>query len=87
MLALLLAVAAGRRRSGTLDVMSGVGDERARSLYTRSTALAGTIMSVVLPGWWLVTVAQGDPDETLSLTCALMGAAFLVSVAVLARRG
>jgi hypothetical protein len=86
-LALLVVVAAGRHRSGTLDVMSGIGDERSRSLYLRSTAFTGTVMSFVLPGWWLATVAQGDPNETLTVLCAIMGVTFLVSVAAFARRG
>ena len=66
--------------------MSGTGDERIRSLYTRAVAFAGAVMSFVLPGWWLVTVAQGDPDETLALLSALFGASFIVAVAFLARR-
>jgi uncharacterized protein (TIGR03382 family) len=33
-LAFLLLVLFGRRRSDTLDVMSGVGDERAKLLYS-----------------------------------------------------
>jgi hypothetical protein len=43
-------------------------------------------MSFVLPGWWLVTIAKGDPDETLSLMCAIFGASFVLAVVVLARR-
>ena len=82
-----LLVHFGRRRSDTLEVMSGIGDERTRALYTRAVALTGTILSVVIPGWWLVTVALGEPDETLTLVCALLGVTFIGSVAVLARRG
>jgi hypothetical protein len=51
-----LLVHFGGRRSDTLEVMSGIGDERTRSLYTRAVALTGTVLSIVLPGWWLVTV-------------------------------
>jgi hypothetical protein len=76
----------GRGRSDTLNVMSGVGDERTRSLYTRAVAFAGGVMAFVLPGWWLVTVAQGDPDRTLTILCAVFGATFIAAVAVLARR-
>jgi hypothetical protein len=76
----------GRKRSDTLSVMSGVGDERTRSLYTQAVAIAGTVMAFALPGWWLVTVAQGDPDRTLSILCAVFGVTFIASVAVLARR-
>jgi hypothetical protein len=85
-LAFLLLVYFGRRRSDTLDVMSGIGDERGKLLYTRAVAFAGTVMSFVLPGWWLVTIAKGDPDETLSLMCAIFGANFILAVVVLARR-
>jgi hypothetical protein len=85
-LAFLLLVLLGRRHSDTLDAMSGIGDERGKLLYTRAVAFAGTVMSFVLPGWWLVTIAQGDPDETLSLMCAIFGASFVLAVVVLARR-
>jgi hypothetical protein len=85
-LAFLLVVLFGRRRSDTLDVMSGLGDERGRALYARAVAFTGTVMSFVLPGWWLVTVAQGDPDPTLGLLCAIFGVTFIASVVVLARR-
>jgi hypothetical protein len=50
----------GRRRSNTLEVMSGTGDERIRSLYERAVGITGAVIGFVLPGWWLVTVAQGD---------------------------
>jgi hypothetical protein len=86
-LAFLLLVLFGRRRSETLDVMSGIGDERGKVLYTRAVAFAGTVMSFVLPGWWLVTIAQGDPNEVLSACCAIFGASFVLAVVVLTRRG
>ena len=82
-----LLVYFGRNRSDTLDVMSGIGDERSRTLYTRALAYTGTILSFVLPAWWLVTVASGEPDETLTLVCALFGVTFIVSTIVVARRG
>jgi hypothetical protein len=85
-LGFLLVVYFGRRRSDTLDVMSGIGDERGKLLYTRAVAFSGTVMSLVLPIWWLVTVAQGDPNEVLSICCAIFGATFVLAVVVLARR-
>lgn len=89
--ALVLAVLGlglfGRRYSDTLDVMSGIGDERGRLLYTRAIAFAGTIMSFVLPIWWLVTIAKGDPNDTLALCCAIFGASFVVGSVILAKRG
>ena len=87
---LLLAFTAvlhfGRRHSNTLEVMSGTGDERVRSLYMQAVAVAGTVMSFLLPGWWLVTVAQGEPNDVLSAVCAIFGVTFIVAIAVLARR-
>ena len=85
-LAFLLLVLFGRRRSDTLDVMSGIGDERGKLLYTRAVAFTGTVMSFVLPTWWLVTVAQGEPNNVLALCCAIFGLTFIASVVVLARR-
>jgi hypothetical protein len=88
--AVLLAFTAlvhfGRRRSNTLEVMSGTGDERVRSLYMHAVAIAGTVMAFVLPGWFLVTVAQGDPNTTLSILSALFGLTFICAVIWLARR-
>lgn len=76
----------GRRRFNTLEVMSGTGDERVRSLYTQAVAVAGAVMSFVLPGWWLATVAQGEPNNVLSALCAIFGLTFIAAIAVLARR-
>jgi hypothetical protein len=87
LLVFVVVVHVGRRRSGTLEVMSGIGDERTKALYTRACASMGTALSFFLPGYWLVTVAQGEPNTALSLTCAVAGVSFVVSVAVLARRG
>ena len=86
LLAFTAVVHLGRRRSNTLEVMSGTGDERVRSLYTQAVAIAGTVMSFLLPGWWLVTVAQGEANDTLAVLCAIFGATFVVAIAVLARR-
>jgi hypothetical protein len=86
LLAFTAVVHFGRRHSNTLEVMSGSGDERVRSLYTRAVAFAGTVMAFLLPGWWLVTVAQGDPDPTLSALSAIFGLSFVAAIVVLARR-
>jgi hypothetical protein len=86
LLAFTAVVHFGLRRSNTLEVMSGTGDERVRSLYMQAVAVAGAVMSFVLPGWWLVTVAQGEPNDALSALCAIFGVTFIAAVAVLARR-
>ena len=84
--AFIAVVHFGRQRSNVLEVMSGTGDERIRSLYTRAVAFAGAIMAWLLPGWWLVTVAQGDPNTTLSVLCAVFAFCFITAVVWLARR-
>jgi hypothetical protein len=76
----------GRRRSDTLNVMSGVGDERIRALYVRAVAFAGTVIAFVVPGWWLVTVVQGDQNEALALVSAIFGVSFVAATVFLARR-
>jgi hypothetical protein len=86
LLAFTAVVHFGRRRSNTLEVMSGTGDERVRSLYMQAVAIAGAVMSFVLPAWWLVTVAQGDQNEALAGLCAIFGVTFILAIAVLARR-
>lgn len=70
-LGFLALVLVGRRRSETLDVMSGIGDERSRSHYQRAVAFAGSTMVWVIVGWWLVSVALGEPNETLAVLAAV----------------
>ena len=86
LLAFTAVVHFGRRHSNTLEVMSGTGDERVRSLYTQAVAIAGTVMSFVLPAGWLVTVAQGHSNETLQWLCFIFGVTFILATVVLARR-
>ena len=85
--AFVLVLYFGRRRSESVQVMSGIGDERTRQLYTRATAFAGSVMAFVLPAWWLVTVAQGEPDTTLNVLCAVFGFTWVAAAIVLPRRG
>lgn len=86
LLAFTAVVHFGRRRSNTLEVMSGTGDERVRSLYMHAVAIAGTVMAFLLPGWWLVTVAQGEPNDALSALSAIFGLTFIAAIVVLSRR-
>jgi hypothetical protein len=81
--AFVLFVHFGRRHNQTLEVMGGIGDERTRHLYTGATAFAGSVMAFVLPGWWLVTVAQGDPNETLAVLCAVFAVVWVAAAIVL----
>jgi hypothetical protein len=67
--------------------MGGLGDERTTVLYTRAGAATASVLSLVIPAWWLVTVARGEPNETLSLVGAIFGVTFVLSALVIARRG
>jgi hypothetical protein len=51
-----------------------------------AVAFAGAIMAWLLPGWWLVTVAQGEPDTMLSVLGAVFAFCFITAVIWLARR-
>ena len=87
LLAFTALVHLGRSRSETVAIMSGIGDERTRVLYTRAAAATATVLSIVLPAWWLVTIARGEANETLSVVCAIFGVVFVASSLMLARRG
>jgi hypothetical protein len=87
LLAFTAFVAVFRSRSTTVEVMGGIGDERTTALYTRAGAWTAGAMTLVLPAWWLVTVALGDPDQTLSLVCAIFGATWIATSLIAARRG
>ena len=65
----VLFVYVGRRHSEAVEVMSGIGDERTRSLYRDACAFAGSVMSFVLPGWWLVTARRATRTRR-SRSCA-----------------
>jgi hypothetical protein len=77
----------GRARSATIEVLGGVGDERTTALYGRASTITCGVLSFVLPAWWLVTVIRGEPNETLSLVCALFGVTLVAAAALTARRG
>ena len=86
MLAFIALVHFGRRRSNVLEVMSGTGDERVRTLYMRALAFVGGVLIWVMLVWWLVTLLMGDPNETLNILCAVAGILFVLAVILLARR-
>jgi hypothetical protein len=84
---LAVAVAIGRPRTDTLRTMSGIGDERTRANSRRGLAFAATTMAGVVPAWWLVTVARGEPNHTLSGVAAVFGVAWIVGVVASTHRG
>jgi len=77
----------GRRRSDAVATISGVGDERTRALNARAMIACAHVMSYVLVGWWLVSVAAGEPNETIGVLCAVFGVTYLAASALAARRG
>ena len=87
MTAFAAVVHAGRRRNPTLEAVGGIGDERTRALYERASGFAGNVVAAVILAWWLVTLFEGDADETLTVLAAVFGASFLAATAVLQRRG
>jgi uncharacterized membrane protein len=82
-----LIVHFGRRRSATLETMSGVGDERTRALTQRATALTGNAMAVVLAGWGTVSAALGEFNTTVGLLSVVFALTWIASCAWYARRG
>jgi hypothetical protein len=85
MLLFTAVLAVGRRRSDGLRVAGGAGDERNRALYTRALATSGGLLGLVVTGWFLVTVATGDPDPVLLVLTVLFAASFLLTAAYQAR--
>jgi len=83
----LIAAMALRDRSQTAETLYGVGDERTRQLHQRTVALAGLVMLAVIVTWYLVTVAQGDPNETLGLLAVIFNASLIGAAATVSRRG
>ena len=85
--AFLALVLVGRRYSGTLDVLSGAGDERTRALYLRASAVSANVLACVISAWWLVTLIQGEVNETLGVVGVIFGVTFIAAAAVRQRRG
>jgi hypothetical protein len=44
-------------------------------------------LTYVVVAWWLVTVVQGDPNETLTALASIAGVAFTVGAILNSRRG
>jgi len=77
----------GRKRSETIKIMGGMGDERIRTLSTRALAFAGGVMAVALPTAWLVTVMADDENYLVGALTALFAASFVAASVFLAQRG
>jgi hypothetical protein len=68
----------GRTRSETVEVMTGIGDERTRAIATTAAAWTAHVMVTILIGWWLVALATGA-DETVQRTLGQLGALYAIA--------
>jgi len=84
---LTLLIHFGRRRGGTLETMSGVGDERTSVLAQRATAFTGNAMALVLAGWGLVAAAIGEFNTTIGILSLIFALIWVGASAVYSRRG
>jgi hypothetical protein len=87
LLALTVVLALGRRRIDAIRVVGGAGDERNRDLYVRSLAVAGGVLGLAVTGWYLISVARGEPDGTLLVLTVLFAAVFVGAGVVGSWRG
>jgi hypothetical protein len=76
----------GRRRSEAVSIVSGVGDERICSLNVRALAFAGFVMWAVLTGWWLISAASGDENDSVGILAATFGVSYIAAAIYLGRR-
>ena len=76
----------GRDRFDAINVMFGAGDERSRALYTKALAFSGNVLTYVIVGWFLVTLVQGEVDQTLGVLAAVGGVAFIVGAIIASHR-
>jgi hypothetical protein len=76
----------GFRRSDAVQIVSGMGDERIRSLHLRALAFAGFVMWAVLVAWWLVSAAGGHENESVGILLLTFGLSYIAGAAYLGRR-
>ena len=87
LLAFVLLVHFGRGRSDAIAVMSGIGDERRRTLYTRAIAFSGHAVCLLVVIWFLISVIRGTPNETLGVIGAVAGLSFIAGSIYYSVRG
>jgi hypothetical protein len=76
------------RRSETIQGIGGPErDERWAMIDLRATAVAGVVTILFVIGAWLYEVARGKDGSEFALIGAVAGAAYVIAVAVLRRRG
>ena len=70
-----------------MKIVSGVGDERIRSLNVRALAFAGFVMWAVVTGWWLVSSATGNENDSVGILAATFGLSYIGAAVYFGRRG
>lgn len=87
LLTLAAFAAANRRRWSIAGLSTGVGDERERSIYRDAGFRTSEMLIYGLTIWLTVTVAQGDPDPTLTAVVLGYAALWVGNLAWLLLRG
>lgn len=88
MLAYAAVLVIGSRRSEAVSLLRGeTGDERARSIEQRASALTLHVLALVLVGGYIVALIRGHESGTWAGLCAVLGGTYLLSTVVLTRRG
>ncbi len=85
--ATILVFHLGRQHSEAVKVVSGMGDERIRSLNVKALAFAGWVMWAAVTGWWLVSAATGNENVSVGILAATFGVAYIGAAIYLGRRG
>jgi hypothetical protein len=81
-----LAFLFGGRSETVRAVRGDLADERWQAHDVRATAFTGIVLTLVLLGAWIVSVARGHDGQPYSAICAVGGASYLVAVIVLRLR-
>jgi uncharacterized membrane protein len=72
---------ASRRGHSIAGVLTGVGDERERSIYREATYRTAETFMYALAIWGVASVAQGDENPTLIIVLSGYGALWLANLA------
>ncbi len=73
--------AAGRRGKDIGGILTGVGDERVKSIYRDATFRTGEMLMYILAIWGVVSAAQGETNETLVAILMIFGALWIANIA------
>jgi hypothetical protein len=76
------------RRNETIQGLGGPGrDERWAMIDLTATAATGAVLIAVVIGCWLVEIAKGHDGSPYGQLGAIAGLAYILSVAILRKRG